>query len=332
MTKKILWIVSALVAIAAADKSFDPHSDQFHCVDVSSYEDVNWKEKTCEQCTATFPKIIENKQEEVCEDVTTLDCNLVGYTDCNMEMGAVFYKGHDWVDEKLPVQECVETTKIEMHIKKKSECRNVTKQNCVTKWVVLPDGEKVWSGNEDCEPVTWVECKLIEHEVPFKVPEMKCEEKNEIPWKDCTVQQKTQMVSNMTCTPKTKVECLPVVKKLCTTIRWTESHQEKIEKCDGTTKTWEPFQEVAHKKKCLLPDQETSLPNKPLEDLAPKEKLEQNEFNNPLNPSDVLAQNDFVRVGSDPRRTAKSFSGGFRTQPADEEDGSPIKVYPVYTA
>merc|ERR1719433_927746 len=100
------------------------------------------------------------------------------------------------------------------------------------------------------------------------------------------------MVSNMTCTPKTKVECLPVVKKLCTTIRWTE-----------------PFQEVAHKKKCLLPDQETSLPNKPLEDLAPKEKLEQNEFNNPLNPSDVLAQNDFVRVGSDPRRTAKSFSG-----------------------
>ena len=46
------------------DKSFDPHSDHFHCVDVSSYEDVNWKEKTCELCTATFPKIIEDKEEE----------------------------------------------------------------------------------------------------------------------------------------------------------------------------------------------------------------------------------------------------------------------------
>ena len=46
------------------DKSFDPHSDKFHCVDVSSYEDVNWKEKTCELCTATFPKIIEDKKEE----------------------------------------------------------------------------------------------------------------------------------------------------------------------------------------------------------------------------------------------------------------------------
>ena len=102
---------------------------------------------------------------------------------------------------------------------------------------------------------------------------MNCTEKDEIPWKDCQVKQKTEMVSSMTCTPKTKIECLPVVKELCTTIRWTESHQEKIEKCDGTTKTWEPFQEVAHKKKCLLPDQETSLPNKPLEDLAPKEKV-----------------------------------------------------------
>ena len=90
--------------------------------------------------------------------------------------------------------------------------------------------EKVWSGNEDCEPVTWTECNLIEHEVPFKVPVMNCTEKDEIPWKDCQVKEKTQMVSSMTCTPKTKIECLPVVKKLCTTIRWTESHQEKIEK------------------------------------------------------------------------------------------------------
>ena len=48
------------------DKSFDPHSDKFHCVDVSSYEDVNWKEKTCELCTATFPKFFEVKKQEVC--------------------------------------------------------------------------------------------------------------------------------------------------------------------------------------------------------------------------------------------------------------------------
>ena len=110
--------------------------------------------------------------------------------------------------------------------------------------------------------------------MPFKVPVMNCTEKNEIPWKDCRAKQKTQIVSNMKCTPKTKVECLPVVKEVCTTIRWLESYQEKIEKCDDNPlRTWQPYQEVSHKKKCLLPDKETSLPNKPLKDLAPKEKV-----------------------------------------------------------
>ena len=60
-----------------------------------------------------------------------------------MEMGSIFYKGHEFFDEKLVEQDCIETQTIEMHKKKKSECHNVTKQNCVTKWVVLPSGEKV---------------------------------------------------------------------------------------------------------------------------------------------------------------------------------------------
>ena len=133
--------------------------------------------------------------------------------------------------------------------------------------------KKVWSGNEDCEPVTWTECNLVEYEVPFTVPKMECTEKgNNIPWKDCRTKQKTKMVSNMTCTPQTKVECLPVVKELCTTIKWTESLQEKNETCNNT-KSWQPFQEVSHKKKCLLPDKETPLPTKPLEKLEPKEKV-----------------------------------------------------------
>ena len=60
-----------------------------------------------------------------------------------MEMDTVFYKGHEWFDEKLVEKDCVETQTIEMHKKKKSECHNVTKQNCVTKWEILPNGEKV---------------------------------------------------------------------------------------------------------------------------------------------------------------------------------------------
>ncbi len=38
---------------------------------------------------------------------------------------------------------------------------NVTRQDCVTKWVVTGTGEKVWAGNEQCTPVTWLNCTLV---------------------------------------------------------------------------------------------------------------------------------------------------------------------------
>ena len=43
-------------------------------------------------------------------------------------------------------------------------CVNVTRQDCVTKWVVTATGEKVWDGNELCTPVQWQNCTL--HEEP----------------------------------------------------------------------------------------------------------------------------------------------------------------------
>ena len=41
------------------------------------------------------------------------------------------------------VTECNPEPKTIKHIKKMPECKNVTKHHCVTKWEVLPSGEKV---------------------------------------------------------------------------------------------------------------------------------------------------------------------------------------------
>ena len=41
---------------------------------------------------------------------------------------------------------------------------------------------KIWTGNEDCEPVTWEDCKLVEKKVPFKVPKITCEDAGQIPY------------------------------------------------------------------------------------------------------------------------------------------------------
>jgi len=38
---------------------------------------------------------------------------------------------------------------------------NVTRQDCVTKWILTPTGEKVWAGNEQCQPVSWMNCTLV---------------------------------------------------------------------------------------------------------------------------------------------------------------------------
>ena len=75
---------------------------------------------------------------------------------------------------------------------------------------------QVWSGNEDCEPVTWNECKLVEYDVPFKVPAIVCEDAEAIPWNDCEETQESQMTSKMTCKPYGAVECSPITSRLCT--------------------------------------------------------------------------------------------------------------------
>ena len=76
---------------------------------------------------------------------------------------------------------------------------------------------QVWSGNEDCEPVTWNECKLVEYDVPFKVPAIVCEDAEFIPWNDCEETYKSQMTSKMTCKPSGAVECTPIHARRCTT-------------------------------------------------------------------------------------------------------------------
>merc|ERR1712142_1124191 len=287
MTKLTFWTLLAIIAsVTSTDveelertrRDIDPHSNDLHCIDVSTYEDVVWDEVPREKCTATFPKMIESKQERLCEQVTTLQCNVIGYTECTLSLESLPYKGFEMVPKFFQRKKCKESTKIEFHTKKRSECKDVTKQNCVTQWEVFSSGQKVWSGNEDCEPVTWNECKLVEYQVPFKVPAIVCEDAEAIPWDDCITTTKTQQTSRMTCRPYSAVECSPVTSQQCTTVQWTESHQKVVEDCDSSGTVRQPRQEVSHKKKCLLPDTQTALPNGPLQPLKPKEELKQNVF------------------------------------------------------
>ena len=85
------------------------------------------------------------------------------------------------------------------HVKMLPECKNVTKQNCVTLWETDPQGNQVWAGNEACEPVTWQECKLVDKTVHFRVPEVNCTPKQELWYHVPEPVELTRMTNTFSC-------------------------------------------------------------------------------------------------------------------------------------
>ena len=100
------------------------------------------------------------------------------------------------------------------------ECRNVTKQNCITKWETDANGKQVWAGNEACEPVTWRECKLVPRQVDFKVPKITCEDGEDIAYDDYIDVEKNQMTAKMVCNVNHAFNCEPKVTNKCQWIKF----------------------------------------------------------------------------------------------------------------
>lgn len=238
---------------ARAIDGVDLHSGE-HCVDVSTYGPVAFKNVTVQVCDSTFPKTCEDKTDQVCLEVTEMNCDVEAYTDCTMSMEEVPYKSYDMVMGTYNSKTCTESTEIVQHTKTAPDCRNVTRQNCITKWEIDSNGKKVWAGNEDCEDVTWQECKLVERTVDFTVPKVDClDDGNPIPYMRFADTNKTQMLNKMTCEVKSAQSCKPVTSTKCASITYQECSQAAVEKCidrDGN----EPGQERQHKQKCILTD------------------------------------------------------------------------------
>ena len=81
---------------------------------------------------------------QVCETVTETKCDIVGYTECITEEVVKQYKSQESGYDYFQTKKCEPFTAIVDHWKEKYVCANVTNQNCVTKWEMLPSGEKVF--------------------------------------------------------------------------------------------------------------------------------------------------------------------------------------------
>jgi len=231
----------------------DPHGNDF-CVDVSRYGHVavnaTWLEV---EDTCNVEQICKWKNQTVCGDVTNMQCSIVAYTECKTTQ----------VEEKCtkPVEEikwadqwwCDERPNTTTHFKEMPVCKNVTKQNCVTKWEMDDQGNKYWAGNEDCEPVTWQECDIVPVEVPFEFPTVECVPTEKIPYCDRKQVDSTRKRTTVTCEVKSTQSCKPVTSRSCVNIEWYDCHDEPRQNKSHVA-IWKPYQERLHLQKCLLPN------------------------------------------------------------------------------
>jgi len=238
---------------ARAIDGVDLHSGE-HCVDVSTYKPVEFNDVAVTVCDSTFVKECEDKIDQVCLEVTEMNCDVQAYTDCKMVWEEVPYKSYDMVKGTYFTKTCTESTEVVQHTKTAPDCKNVTRQNCITKWEIDDNGNKVWAGNEDCEDVTWQECKLVERTVDFTVPKVDClDDGNVIPYMRFVDTNKTKMLDKMTCEVKSAQSCKPVTSTKCATVEYQECAEVPVEECEERDVS-EPVQERQHKQKCILTD------------------------------------------------------------------------------
>merc|ERR1712038_2240713 len=235
------------------DNNVDLHNKEF-CVDVSTYEPVVWKEVDAEQCDTVFVKKCEDRSEEVCADVTETRCQVLPYTECEMGMEPQTYS-KSILQPKLFVEKtCTQGRKMIPHQKMLPECKNVTKQNCVTLWETDDDGKQVWAGNEACEPVTWQECKLVPKTVKFIVPQINCTDGQEVWYHEPEAVTDIRMTNTFSCEVKSTTSCQSQTRPDCKKVEFQECREVPVTNCEPKT-VHKPTQEKLHRKKCLLPDE-----------------------------------------------------------------------------
>merc|ERR1712106_849769 len=236
----------------------DLHNEEF-CVDVSTYQPVVWVEREGEECKTEFVKQCEDKSENVCADVTETTCEVVPYKECKQGLEPKQFSETKLAPKKFIEKACTQAKKTIPHKKLLPECKNVTKQNCVTNWETDKYGNQVWAGTDACEPVTWQECKLVPKDVQFIVPEITCSDHQELWYHEPEPQTDTRMTNTFKCEVKSTSHCKSQTRPDCKQISWNECRFEEVPVSSCSTKTVHlPTQELLHRKKCLLPDSGTA--------------------------------------------------------------------------
>ena len=139
--------------------------------------------------------------------------------------------------------------------------RNVTKEQCDSKWVLNAAGEKVWAGNENCQLKTWEECTLVEKKNPTQVPVWKCTDDKVINYNVPVIRQVAVNYYATKCVAAAYAQCTTRQESQCTEVEYEECTDVIEPICFGCgtpaapgcgMEFRVPFQKYDHRLKCIV--------------------------------------------------------------------------------
>jgi len=227
-----------------------PNAVDDKCPDISFYDVIKYTTKPKRCCDTSLRQVCTSKSDLICEDVLELKCDVVAWVDCKSVPKT--YPGTTCsVDIKdYEFKDCKEVETSTKHTKPVADCKNITKNNCVTDWEVDAQGNKVWTGSETCTPVVWEECEVVEKTVEFPSIETECQTAANIKWTDYADREVDTLGMETTCEVKSATDCKDAQVNKCSHVKWNECKMVPFEECDDVF-VYQPDQEKIHKKSCL---------------------------------------------------------------------------------
>jgi len=253
----LLTLANALHIDTERDGPEDGLSE--NCVDVSIYGPLEFEKESSEVCSFELRKTCTSKSEEVCVDVPATKCEVVTFTDCKTEEKTMQVRDDSVEMAEFLQQVCeVKSERKQMmsEVQKIPVCKNVTRQLCITKWVVNEDGEKIWNGNDECKDVAWEDCTLEEAVFTHEVEVWDCHSSTEpIMYENPTERISSASTKTRVCEPKAVPLCNQTIEQKCETIEWEDCRDEIVPICSTVT-IRTPFQEFHHRQHCSMANKE----------------------------------------------------------------------------
>merc|ERR1719244_715768 len=116
------------------ESGFEPHGKGKQCVDVSSYTFPTWVQQDRKCCKTVTKKHTYQKSAKVCDDVTTLHCDVHPYTECEHKLYEEEVSSSHWTYEHKPAYACVKKEVEIVHKIEKPVCTKKPKRVCNSKW------------------------------------------------------------------------------------------------------------------------------------------------------------------------------------------------------